>query len=66
MFVKRTKVKNVTYIQITKSFRAGKSVKHKVILNLGREDKINKKDIEGLIAVLHGFLAGYQNVGKGK
>ena len=52
MFIKKTKVNNAVYIQITKSFREGKKVRHKVILNLGRSDKINKDDIDELINVL--------------
>ena len=55
MFIKRTKSKGKEYIQITKSFRKGKEVKHEVVLNLGRRDKIVKKDIENLIAVLKDF-----------
>jgi len=56
MFIKYTKAKDKEYIQITKSVRAGKKVKHKVILNLGRSDKINKKDVEDLINVLQKLL----------
>ena len=52
MFIKRTKLNSVEYIQITKSFRKGKKVKHKVILSLGRSDKINTSDINDLIRVL--------------
>ena len=52
MFIKRTKLNNVEYIQITKSYRKGKKVKHKVILSLGRSDKIDMSDISNLIRVL--------------
>ena len=52
MFIKHTKSSNKEYLQITKSIRIGKKVKHQVVLNLGRREKINKKDIENLITVL--------------
>jgi len=52
MFIKRTKALNMTYIQIVKSFREGKKVRHELILNLGRIDKIKKNDVESLINVL--------------
>ena len=52
MFIKRTKLNNVEYVQITKSFRKGKKVKHKVILSLGRSDKIDMSEISDLICVL--------------
>jgi len=57
MFIKRTKANNLIYIQITKSFREGKKVRHRVVLNLGRADKINKKDIDSLISVLQELRA---------
>lgn len=38
MFVKTTKSKNYTYLQIVESFREGKATRHKVIANLGRLD----------------------------
>jgi hypothetical protein len=59
MFIKRTKVNNITYIQITKSFRDGNRIRHKVVLNLGRADKISIKEIDGLINVLLELKAGY-------
>ena len=62
MFIKKTKVNNVVYIQITKSFREGKKVKHKVVLGLGRDDKIKKKDIDSLIGVLQELRAEYFGV----
>jgi hypothetical protein len=61
MFIKRTKVNNLEYIQLTKSYRNGKKVKHKVILNLGRSDKINIKDIDGLISVLQKLRTEYED-----
>ena len=66
MFVKKTKVNNVTYIQITKSFRDGKKVRHRVVLNLGRSDKINKKDIDELIRVLKELRDNHLGKGEGK
>jgi hypothetical protein len=59
MFIKRTKAGNATYIQITKSFRDGKKTKHQVVLNLGRDDKINLIDIDGLITVLQELRKEY-------
>lgn len=56
MFIKKTKVKDKEYIQITKTIRSGKKVKHKVILNLGRSEKVNFKDVEDLINTLQKFL----------
>ena len=63
MFIKMTKVNNMTYIQITKSFRDGKKTRHKVVLNLGRGDKINKKDIDSLIITLQKFRSEYFDEG---
>ncbi|QQS30080.1 MAG: hypothetical protein IPM47_03780 [Sphingobacteriales bacterium] len=40
MFVKATKSKNHTYIQLVESFREGKTTKHKVIANFGRLDQL--------------------------
>jgi hypothetical protein len=59
MFIKKTKVNNMEYIQLTKSYRDGKKVKHKVVLNLGRSDKINIKDIDSLISVLQELRTEY-------
>jgi len=56
MFIKYTKVKDKEYVQVTKSFRKAKKVKHKVILNLGRRDKIDNKDVEDLISALQKYL----------
>jgi len=61
MFIKRTKLNNTTYIQITKSFRANNKVRHKVIMNLGRNENISKKDIDDLIAVLQKLRAEYSD-----
>jgi len=55
MFIKRTKSKGKEYIQITKSFRTGKKVRHEVVLNLGRSDKTKKSDVENLITVLQEY-----------
>jgi hypothetical protein len=62
MFIKRTKVGGAVYIQITKSFREGKKVKHKVVLNLGRLDKISKGDIDGVISALQALRTEYFDV----
>jgi transposase len=40
MFVKTTKSKNHTYVQLIQGFREGKKVKHKVLVNLGRLDQL--------------------------
>jgi len=56
MFIKKTKVKEKEYIQIVKTIRSGKKVKHKVFLNLGRSEKVNFKDVEDLINVLQKYL----------
>lgn len=44
MFLKQTKSKNHTYLQLVESFREGKKTKHKVIANLGRLDKLLEDD----------------------
>lgn len=56
MWIKKTKLKNKEYIQITKSFRIGKSVKHKVILNLGRSENLDIDEVKELIDVLQKLL----------
>lgn len=38
MFIKTTKSKNYTYLQVVQSYREGKATRHKVIANLGRLD----------------------------
>lgn len=40
MFLKQTKSKNHTYLQLVESYREGKKTKHKVVANLGRLDKL--------------------------
>jgi len=62
MFIKKTKLNTVEYLQITKSFRKGKKVKHKLILNLGRSDKINMNDISDLISVLQKLKNEYSEI----
>jgi hypothetical protein len=59
MFIKRTKANNAVYIQIAKSFRKGGKARHKVVLNLGRSDKISVKEIDGLIKVLQKLRAEF-------
>ena len=56
MFIKYTKASDKEYVQIVKSFRKAKKVKHKVILNLGRRDEIDNKDVESLISALQKYL----------
>lgn len=64
MFIKRTKLKEKEYIQITKTYRQGKMVKHKVILNLGRSDKVSISDIEELISALQKVVKEFSENGK--
>lgn len=40
MFVKETKSKNYTYIQLVESYRQGNTTRHKVVANLGRLDQL--------------------------
>lgn len=40
MFLKRTKSKNFTYLSIVETFRSGHEVKHRTLLQLGREDEV--------------------------
>ena len=40
MFIKKTKSKNYTYLQIVKSYRDSGKVRRKVVANLGRFDKL--------------------------
>ena len=42
MFIKATKSKNYTYLQLVQSYRKDKTVKHQVLFNLGRLDKIQQ------------------------
>ncbi len=42
MYVKTTKSKTHTYVQLVQGFREGKKVKHKVLVNLGRLDQLKK------------------------
>lgn len=42
MYIKQTKSKKYTYIQLVEGYREGKKVKHKVLLNLGRLDLLQK------------------------
>lgn len=64
MFIKRTKLKEKEYIQITKTYRQGKKVKHKVILNLGRSDKVNTNEIVELINALQKIAKEFNENGK--
>jgi hypothetical protein len=40
MFIKITKSGKYKYAQLVESYREGKNVKHRVLLNLGRLDEI--------------------------
>jgi len=40
MFIKTTKSKNYTYLQLVESYREGKVVKHRVLYKLGRLDQL--------------------------
>jgi transposase len=42
MYIKTTKSKNFTYVQLIQGYRDGKKVKHKVLVNLGRLDLLQK------------------------
>jgi len=42
MYIKLTKSKKYTYVQVVEGYRVGEKVKHKVILNLGRVDKLKE------------------------
>ena len=42
MYIKTTKSKNFTYVQLVQGYREGKKVKHKVLVNLGRLDLLQK------------------------
>lgn len=44
MFIKTTKSKNYTYVQIVESYREDGKVKHRVLLKLGRLDLLEKDD----------------------
>jgi len=42
MYIKTTKSKKFTYVQLIQGYREGKKVKHKVLVNLGRLDQLKK------------------------
>ena len=42
MFLKTTKSKKFTYVQLIQGYRQGDKVKHKVLINLGRLDRLQK------------------------
>lgn len=62
MFLKRTRSKNFTYLSIAETYREGENVKHRTLLQLGREDEIReRKALQGLvdsIARVGGVSAG--------
>ena len=50
MFIKRTRSKNFTYLSVVETFREGDAVKHKTLLQLGREDQIRANgDLQRLV-----------------
>lgn len=50
MFIKKTRSKNYTYLQLVQSYRQGKKTKHKVIASFGRLDQLqgNKQFIDAI------------------
>jgi hypothetical protein len=53
MYVKTTKSKTHTYVQLVQGFRDGDKVKHKVLVNLGRLDQLQKDaSWDGIISKL--------------
>ena len=53
MYVKTTKSKAHTYVQLVQGFREGNKVKHKVLVNLGRLDQLQKDaSWDGIISKL--------------
>jgi len=59
MYIKLTKAKKHTYIQLIEGFREGKKVKHKVLINMGRLDILKKntslEDVIGKLSKLSEF-----------
>jgi len=50
MCLKRTRSKNFTYLSIVETYREGGAVKHRTLLQLGREDELQKnKVLQGLV-----------------
>lgn len=50
MFLKRTHSKNFTYLSIVETYRENDAVKHRTLLQLGREDELREnKVLQGLV-----------------
>ncbi|MDR1057286.1 MAG: hypothetical protein LBL17_01770 [Coxiellaceae bacterium] len=69
MFIKLTKVKQFTYVQLVKGYREGDKVKHKTILNFGRldelqQDKSWKDSFIKLANILNGETAAVFDINK--
>ena len=62
MFIKRTKTasggKTYTYLQLVESIRKDGRSTHRVLANLGREDRVDPKQIDRLIAALAPYGEG--------
>ena len=62
MFIKRTKTasggKTYTYLQLVESIRKDGRSTHRVLANLGREDQVDPKQIDRLIAALAPYGEG--------
>lgn len=51
MFLKRTRSKNFTYLSIAETYREAGQVKHRILMQLGREDELrNNQDLQRLVA----------------
>lgn len=53
MYIKLTKAKKYTYVQLVEGYREGSKVKHKVLINLGRLDELQKNSsLEDVVSKL--------------
>ncbi|HHY46138.1 MAG TPA: hypothetical protein GX506_02405 [Firmicutes bacterium] len=67
MFIKRTKAKSggrtYTYIQLVESVWKDGQPRHRVVANLGRDDRLDPGEVERLIASLAPYgKTGYQDL----
>lgn len=62
MFIKFTKAKQYTYVQLVEGYREGKKVKHRVVVNLGRLDLLQKDGGLEDIASKLAQIAGAKNI----
>ena len=53
MYLKKIKSKNHTYLKIVSSYREDGKIKHKVIANLGRLDKLEEAGFKSVVDGLH-------------